>query len=315
MSEWIAEARAAVMRGERLAMVTVVGAQGSTPRETGARMLVWAEHFIGTIGGGSLERQALDQARRLIGQDARRHALQDYPLGPLLGQCCGGKVRLLVEQIDAASGTWLDDAVRACAEGEPFRLQAEFEDGAMQRTVQPGTPDAPSDGPRTPVPEVRRLSELMQPTRPKLVMFGAGHIGQAVARAFAPLPFDLEWLASRADLRPEAGGTRAELMSEDDLEACIDAAPPGSLFAIFTHSHDLDYRLTRAVLARGDFGYLGLIGSRTKRARFESRLRDDGVSDLSRLTCPIGISSLKSKAPAVIAVSLAAELLQLTEAG
>jgi xanthine dehydrogenase accessory factor len=102
-------------------------------------------------------------------------------------------------------------------------------------------------------------------------------------------------------------------MSEDDLEACVDAAPPGALFAIFTHSHDLDYRLTRAVLKRGDFGYLGLIGSRTKRARFERRLRADGFEDLSRLTCPIGIASLKSKAPAVIAVALAAELLQLTE--
>jgi xanthine dehydrogenase accessory factor len=313
MSEWIAQARAAVKAGERLAMVTVVGAQGSTPRETGARMLVWADRFIGTIGGGSLERQALDQARKLIAQNARRHALQDYPLGPLLGQCCGGHVRLLVEQLDAESRPWLDEAARACAEREPFRLQAEFEGGAMQRSVQAGALDAPSDGPRTPIPEVRRLSELMQPMKPKLVMFGAGHIAQAVARAFAPLPFDLEWLASREDLRPEAGGGHAELMSEDDLEACVEAAPPGALFAIFTHSHDLDYRLTRAVLRRGDFGYLGLIGSRTKRVRFERRLNDDGFADLSRLTCPIGIPSLKSKAPAVIAVALAAELLQLTE--
>src|SRR5678815_1926129 len=80
MSEWIAQARAAVQAGERLAMVTVLGAQGSTPREIGARMLVWEDHFTGTIGGGSLERQALDQARKLIAQDARRHALQDYPL-------------------------------------------------------------------------------------------------------------------------------------------------------------------------------------------------------------------------------------------
>src|SRR5947209_2694097 len=114
--------------------------------------------------------------------------------------------------------------------------------------------------------------------------------------------------------RPEAGGTRAEILDEDDLEACIEAAPAGTLFAIFTHSHDLDYRLTKAALARGDFAYLGLIGSRTKRARFESRLRDDGFgdADLARLTCPIGIQTLKSKAPAVIAVALAAELLALT---
>ncbi|MDB5425044.1 MAG: chaperone XdhC, partial [Phenylobacterium sp.] len=200
MSEWIAQARAAVQAGERLAMVTVVGAQGSTPRETGARMLVWPDRFTGTIGGGALERQALDQARRLIGQDARRHALQDYPLGPMLGQCCGGHVRLLVERLDAESRPWLD---AAAARTEPFGLEARFEDGALHRTVAaPGA--APSDGPRTPIPEVRTLSETITPKAPRLVIFGAGHVAQAVARAFAPLPFHLDWLASRDDLRPEA---------------------------------------------------------------------------------------------------------------
>jgi len=316
MSEWIGQALDAVRRGETLAMASVVGAQGSTPRELGARMLVWPDRFTGTIGGGSLERQALDQARRLLAQDTRRHALQDYPLGPLLGQCCGGRVRLLVERIDGASLGWLADAARACARGAPFRLQADIEGGDLERSVQPPSGEPPADNsPRAPIPQVRRLSELMQPARPKLVIFGAGHVGQAVARAFAPLPFDLEWLASREDLRPEAGGTHATILSEDELEACIEAAPADGLFAIFTHSHDLDYRLTKAVLARGDFAYLGLIGSRTKRARFDSRLRADGFgeADLARLTCPIGIPSLKSKAPAVIAVALAAELLQLTQ--
>lgn len=310
MPEWIAEARAAVRRGEVLAMASVVGVQGSAPREVGARMLVWPDRFSGTIGGGSLERQALDQARKLLAQTARRHALQDYPLGPLLGQCCGGHVRLLVERLDAESQSWLDDAG---SRTEPFCLQAEFAGGELHRTVTEADAKA-SDRPRTPIPEVRHLSELMQPVKPRLVMFGAGHVAQAVARAFAPLPFGLEWLASREDLRPEAGGARTDLMSEDDLEASIDAAPRGALFAIFTHSHDLDYRLTRAVLKRGDFGYLGLIGSRTKRARFERRLKADGLTDadLTRLTCPLGIQSLKSKEPAVIAVSLAAELLQLT---
>jgi xanthine dehydrogenase accessory factor len=315
MSEWIAQARAAVRRGELLAMTTVVGAQGSTPRELGARMLVWPDRFTGTIGGGSLERQALDQARKLIAQDVRRHALQDYPLGPLLGQCCGGHVRLLVERLDRDSLPWLDDAARAWARGAPFRLQARFEGTTMQRSVQPTALDAPADGPRRPIAQVRSLTEAIAPARPRLVIFGAGHVAQAVARAFAPLPFQLDWLASREDLRPDAGADHATIMGEDELEACIAAAPPGTLFAIFTHSHDLDYRLTRAALAKGDFSYLGLIGSRTKRVRFERRLRDDGVDQaaLERLTCPIGIASLKSKAPEVIAVALAAELLQLTQ--
>lgn len=310
MPEWIGEALASARRGEALAMVTIVGAQGSTPREMGARMLVWPDRFTGTIGGGSLERQGLDQARKLLSQAGRRHALQDYPLGPLLGQCCGGHVRLLVERVDAESLAWLEPAAQA---REPFALTARFEDGGMTRAVEAEAP--PSDSPRVPIPEVRRVSETIRPALPRLVMFGAGHVAQAVARAFAPLPFHLDWLASREDLRPEASGTRATILSENDLAQAIEAAPADTMFAIFTHSHDLDYWLTRAVLARGDFRYLGLIGSRTKRRRFEGRLREDGVTDaeLTRLTCPIGIAELKSKAPAVIAIALAAELLKLTE--
>ena len=315
MTGWVRSAHAAVRRGERLAMVTVVGARGSTPREAGARMLVWPGRFEGTIGGGALERQALDQARKLLAQDARRHALQDYPLGPILGQCCGGHVRLLLETLDRESLDWLGSAETARASGAPFHLTAVFQDEGLSRAVADAPAPIPPDSPRVPLSEVRFLSEMFTPAQPRLVMFGAGHIGQAVARAFAPLPFDVDWLASREDLRPEAGGTQAAILTEDELEDAIAAAPADTLFAIFTHSHELDYRLTKAVLARGDFRYLGLIGSRTKRARFESRLKDDGFTDadLARLTCPLGVRTLKSKAPAVIAISLAAELLQLTE--
>jgi len=316
MSEWITSALDAVRRGDAVAMATVVGVQGSTPREAGARMLVWPDRFEGTIGGGSLERQALDQARRLLTQDARRHALQDYPLGPLLGQCCGGHVRLLVERIDGESLPWLEAARAACRDGEPFRLCAELAGGTLTRAVQaPGRHDGAGDGPRTPIPEVRRIAETITPTCPRLMIFGAGHVGQAVARAFAPLPFDLDWLASREDLRPEAGGTRAQVVDEAALAARIAEAPAGAMVAVFTHSHDLDYRLTRAALARTDLAYVGLIGSATKRARFLRRFRDDGLDDaaLARLTCPIGLPGLRSKAPAVIAVALAAQLLQMTD--
>jgi xanthine dehydrogenase accessory factor len=311
MPEWIRDALGAVLRDEPLAMVTVVGVRGSAPREEGARMLVWPDRFAGTIGGGSLERQALDQARRMLAQGSRRHALQDYPLGPMLGQCCGGHVRLLVERLDADSLAWLEPAARSHS---PFRLQTRFEDGGLRRRLRPSH-DERADSPQTPIAEVRTLSELIRPTLPRLAIFGAGHVGQAVARAVAPLPFHLDWLASRDDLRPEASGTRAEILSEDELEAAIEAAPEGTLVAIFTHSHDLDYRLTRAALRNPGLAYIGLIGSRTKRARFDSRLRADGVgeADLARLTCPIGVPALKGKEPAVIAVSIAAQILELTQ--
>jgi len=311
VTEWITQALTSVRDGELLAMVSVVGAQGSTPRELGARMLVWPDRFTGTIGGGSLERQGLEQARKLLAQGTRRHALQDYPLGPLLGQCCGGHVRLLVERVDAQSLDWLEPAAAART---PFALTARFEAGGMRRLVGGPGPHG-SDSPRTPIAEVRCLSETIRPALPRLAIFGAGHVGQAVARAFGPLPFHLDWLASREDLRPEAGGTQATILSEDELEEAVEAAPAGTMVAIFTHSHDLDYRLARAALRRPDLGYVGLIGSRTKRTRFERRFRDDGLGDaeLARLTCPIGIAELKSKEPAVIAVGLAAQLLKLTE--
>lgn len=304
MPDWITRALDAVRAGEPLAMATVVGADGSTPREAGARMLVWPDRFSGTIGGGALERQALDQARRLLGQTGRRHALQDYPLGPLLGQCCGGRVRLLVERLDADSEGWLADVAAACAAGRPFRLQTDLGGDTLTRRIT----DAQDAGPDT-------LVETVAPVTDRLAIFGAGHVGQAVARAFAPLPFRLDWLASREDLAPEAGLARASLMAEDDLEAFIEGAPPGGFYVIFTHSHDLDYRLTRAVLRRGDFRYLGLIGSKTKRVRFERRLGAEGIGDdaLARLTCPIGLRSIRSKAPAAIAVGLAAELLAMIE--
>ena len=228
MSEWITQARAAVKAGERLAMVTVVGAQGSTPRETGARMLVWDDHFTGTIGGGSLERQALDQARKFLTQTQRRHALQDYPLGPLLGQCCGGGCGCWSNRSTRAA---LAMSRRACAEGDPFgcrrALRMARSRGPGRRAGRPPTlPHADPGG---------GGSELMQPTKPKLVIFGAatgpGGGRAPCAPALRPVA---GWPAARP---PEAGGTRAEVMSEDDLDRRGRRYRP--LFAIFTHSHDL----------------------------------------------------------------------------
>lgn len=160
------------------------------------------------------------------------------------------------------------------------------------------------------------MSETFRPTLSRLVIFGAGPVGQAVARAFEPLPFQLDWLASGEDRRPEAAGAAATILSDDELVEAVEAAPADSYIAIFTHSHELDYQLARAALSRKDLAYVGMIGSRTKRAGFDTRLRDEGLdeADLQRLTCPIGIAGLRAKAPPVIAVAVAAQLLQILEA-
>jgi xanthine dehydrogenase accessory factor len=157
------------------------------------------------------------------------------------------------------------------------------------------------------------LVEPQDLPRPPVLLFGAGHVGQAVARALEPLPFRLAWYDTRPETAEFPGvtvGTPAE------LAAAAMGAGPDAYILIMTHDHNLDYALTSSALAGGAFGYLGLIGSDTKKARFLSRLRKDGFGDgtVSRVTCPIGLPHLKNKAPEVIAVSVVADLLMRLEA-
>lgn len=138
---------------------------------------------------------------------------------------------------------------------------------------------------------------------PVVLLFGAGHVGAALARALGPLPLDLAWYDERHDAAPGA--------MSGDLESIIAAAPPGSAVLVMTHDHPLDFRLAGLALARGDFAYVGMIGSATKRARFVRHLKhagyDPAIAD--RLTCPIGGTTVRDKRPAVIAALVAAELL------
>jgi len=317
---WAAQALSAIRRGEPLALVTLIAAEGSTPREAGTRMLVTADGQTGTIGGGALEYRAADQARRLLGQSERDWAVQDYPLGPFLQQCCGGHVRLLLERLDANDRAWLEPAARAEAAGRPYALKAHVCGARLERaffadeTQWVGTitligPNGePLSGRRPTLGEGDALVERIDAARPRVLLFGAGHVGQAIARALAPLPFRLDW----HDSRPEAGGPGVAVLDEARLIETAAGAGPDDLVLILTHNHDLDYQLTRAALSAAP-AYVGLIGSATKKARFLRRLNEDGVS-AANLTCPIGIEGLKSKAPEVIAVSVAAQLLQRMEA-
>ena len=316
---WATQALQTLTRGEPLALVTVIAAEGSTPREAGTRMLVTADGQSGTIGGGNLEYRATEQARRLLTQTERGFALQDYPLGPFLQQCCGGHVRLLLERLEAEDRVWLKPAARAEATGQPYALKASvcgtrlarafFADetqwvGAISMVDAAG---APLPGRRPSLSEGDALIERIDAARPRVLLFGAGHVGQAIARAFAPLPFRLDW----QDSRPEAAAPGVAIQDEARLIELAAQAGPDDLVLILTHNHDLDYQLTRAALTAAP-AYVGLIGSGTKKARFLRRLNDDGV-DSAGLTCPIGIPGLKSKAPEVIAVSVAADLLQRIE--
>jgi xanthine dehydrogenase accessory factor len=159
------------------------------------------------------------------------------------------------------------------------------------------------------------LLERLDPGLPPLWLYGAGHVGQALARILAELPVRLTWIDSRAGLVPAAGATPRWLY-EADPAAAVGAAPPGTYFVVLTHSHPLDYALCGAILRRKDFAWVGLIGSMSKAARFRARLARDGfTADLiARLICPIGIAGIASKWPAAIAVGVAAQVLRAVSA-
>jgi xanthine dehydrogenase accessory factor len=248
------------------ALVTIERAQGSTPREAGARMIVRADGaFHGSIGGGQLEWQALAAAREALRGGRGPPTLVHKVLGPDLGQCCGGRVTLRIEIFDRRDS----ERLMSLAAGE-------WDDG---RTL--------------------------------LLLFGAGHVGRALVLALAPLPFAVRWIDSREDAFPAHVPANAAPVWRTVPAAEIAAAAAGSFVVVMTHEHPLDLALTAAALSHEDLPYVGLIGSATKRARFERRFRQLGISEarIRALACPIGMPGIAGKEPPVIAAAVAAQLL------
>ena len=314
----------------RVALVEVVATKGSTPRDKGAFMLVSGTAILGTIGGGQLEYMAIDKARQMLfspleggeersangrekandlafsatnarshsegraaerpegivsegrtsstaatrppggfaatlpsrGRDAR--ATLDIPLGPEIGQCCGGRVKVVIRLVDAA----LAQELVAAAEAEEARL-------------------------------------------PHVYIFGGGHVGQALASATALLPALVVVIESRTDAlegMPEAVETRLTPMPE----AVVRDAPAGAAFVILTHDHALDFLIVAEALKRRDAAYVGMIGSRTKKATFRNwvlKTADGNEAQFAGLVSPIGGEAVKDKRPQVIAALAAAEIM------
>lgn len=303
MSDWLLWLRD-IAPAMPTAMVSVLATEGSAPRGPGTRMLVTADGLHGTIGGGQLEYRAIEQARAILALPPGSWRVQDYPLGPLLGQCCGGRVRLLVEHVDPAELGWLTEA------RDDRVLVSTLRSGAIDRHVSsqalPAPISARGDRPREGATLIEAIGQRSRP----LYLFGAGHVGQAIARHTAPLPIRLAWFDTRPVFETIEG---VAIVSEAAIEQCVDEAPDDAAILILTHDHALDYRLTLAALRRGPVAFVGLIGSATKRARFLSRLTGDGIADeaRARLTCPIGVSGITGKEPDVIAIAALAQILQL----
>ena len=236
--------------------------RGSSPREQGTFMLVALGAIFGTIGGGALEYMVIDHARRLIAEGRAEEAM-DVPLGPEIGQCCGGRVGVTLRYADV-----------------PIRRDL------MARLV---AEDA---------------------VTPQVYIFGAGHVGRVLAQILALLPVRVEVIDTRQDeldlLAPGIANRRVAMP-----EAVVRAAPKGSSYVILTHDHALDFLIANEALDRLDSPYVGMVGSRTKRAKFSSWYLEQGgdKSSLGRLVLPIGAQGLGDKRPSVIAALAAAEIM------
>jgi xanthine dehydrogenase accessory factor len=297
------------------ALVTLAQAQGSSPREVGARMVVAPTGaFTGTIGGGALEWGALAEAQALLARrDGAAAARLDRALGPDLGQCCGGRVLLTVERFgenDRQAIAPLADAERVGMLTTIARLAS---DGRLMRVAQPNESRSPR--PAYDVQSDGRVYERFGDEPTAFFLFGAGHVGRALAVALAPLPFAVTWIDGRPGAIPETFARNVTGIREGEPVDLLARAPDGAFVAVMTHSHALDLDLIIAALNADCFPYVGLIGSATKRARFTSAMQKIGMAAemVDKLVCPIGLTAIKDKAPAAIAASVAAQVLVARE--
>ncbi len=336
MSNWADIISGYEKNRNRSVLVTVGAVRGSTPRETGARMLVTEEEIIGTIGGGRLEYLAIEQARSsLKDETASKTQTLNLPLGPELAQCCGGYVDVLLCKLSVEDQHWLNQINSALTDQAPSLLLTNYKEGAVTRSIisNPQNLDTIDDALKAEIrdslekgksgviqhgenPENKTLIEPINGALFHLTLFGAGHVGKAVVHTLSQLPCTITWIDERADMFPERLPYNVQKIVSDVPIDQTRSAHADSYFLVMTHSHQLDLELCIEILKRENVQYLGLIGSQTKRQKFLKRLklRGFGEQGLSKLTCPIGLPQLTGKHPAQIAISVSAELLGLAQA-
>jgi xanthine dehydrogenase accessory factor len=322
---------------EQSVLVTIARVQGSAPREAGAKMIVTDSQIYGTIGGGNLEFTAIDQARTmLLDLNSNATTTRQFALGPSLGQCCGGRVVLSFETITSADERWIDQVKTCYEKKEPCVVVTGIDRARTKTLITPSSSSFPdwitpelstaamallngedffvchglSNGDSKAV--AYTLDKIIDNLR-ELWLFGAGHVGRAIADVMDGTPFRIMWVDSRSEEFSDLLPANVSIVISDEPQFDVAHAKSGAYFLVMTHSHQLDEDICRAVLKREDFGFLGVIGSNSKKARFLHRLRDRGISEelLSRMICPIGLPTISSKKPRDIAISVAAQLLSL----
>ncbi|MBD0414331.1 xanthine dehydrogenase accessory protein XdhC [Oryzicola mucosus] len=291
------------------ALVQVTEAQGSTPREQGAWMLVSPAAIYGTIGGGQLEFMAIDRAREM---------LADALPSPLWGGSTRSVGLGVFDKPEPPPRLASSAALRMLSDPP---LKGEGKGGPLTLDIPLGPEIGQCCGGRVLLTirlcddELRAglitEAEVEDEARPRILVFGGGHVGQALALAFALLPVHVVLVETRADAlegMPAAVETRLTAVPEAEVRD----APQGAAYVVLTHDHALDFLIVAEALKRLDACYVGMIGSKTKKATFKSwYLKTAGGDEaaFARLVSPIGGNAVNDKRPAVIAALAAAEIM------
>ena len=305
---WIDHLTSELNSHDNLCLVVISRVEGSTPRELGAMMVVSPDGFWGSIGGGMLEHDALYQAKTMLNaspddRPSGQRFWRDYPLGPSLGQCCGGFVSVLIEQINRTDQShWQDLAAKQSG----FLI---LPDDALKPVYWSDQPTGHKE----------LGGGLVLPLTPEsvpLYLYGAGHVGRAVIDVTGGLPLDRHWVDTSADRFPDDIPPDVTVISASDPAKIPQYALKGSIHLVMSYSHQMDLEICAEILKQGHHHKIGLIGSATKWARFRSRLKQMGIAEavIDGIQCPVGLKAISGKEPARVALSVAGQLAEWTYA-
>ena len=293
---WIEAITSLNAQAQGYVLVTVLETKGSSPRDTGTKMVVSAGKSYDTIGGGALEYQSIEIARELLG-------VAPSPEGEGWGEGkeLDSKVSFSSSYSSSPHHSPLDKSPLPKERGQKHQHTQTFNLGKDLKQCCGGV--------------VKVFFEVFPASNFNIVLFGAGHIGKSLIKILEEVDCQVSWFDSRQELFAKNSAPHIQTHIMTQPETAVESCKPNSYFLVMTHDHALDQQLCEAILSRGDSRYCGLIGSATKGLKFRQRLMEKNYTqqELEQLTCPVGLSSLKSKKPMEIAVSISAELLQLRD--